>query len=87
MEQCNLRLCFKILRESKSFKNVDGEYTDNYFCIKIPSNTYNVKHSDYLKIINSKRDLLSTTYNIYPEYIIPITLNEYLDKNISENII
>lgn len=80
-----IRLCYRIEKEAGWGEDEDGNPTEVYSCVKFDTNTYNVPKKKYKDIVEAFRKITASQTNIDEKYIIPITLNEYLDKTEEES--
>ena len=80
-----LRFCFRIDAKVGMAKDEDGNKCEAFACCKAEGvESYTVPKENYQNVQEGYRKVLASKLKCDVELIIPITLNEYLDKTEEE---
>ena len=79
-----IRLCYRIDKEAGWGEDENGNPTEVYSCIKMNCKSYNIPKEEYKELVELGKILTISSFNIDEKFVIPITLNEYLDNTEEE---
>lgn len=76
-----LRFCFKIDAKVGMVKDEEGNNGEAFACMRAKGvESYNIPSDQYLSIQEGFRKVIVNQLKCDEKYVIPITLNEYLDN-------
>lgn len=80
-----IRLCYRVEKEAGWGEDEFGNPTEVYSCVKVNCKTYNFPKNQYKELVEVGKKMTARSFNIDEKFIIPITLNEYLDNTEEDN--
>lgn len=75
-----IRLCYRMEKELELAIDENGEPVEAFMCCKIEVKKDPMPSKEYKDLVEGVRKILASQHETDKKYIVPITLNEYLNE-------
>lgn len=75
-----IRLCYRLEKQLEMAVDENGEAIEAFLCCKIDVKKDPIPSEEYKCLVDGFRKILANHHETDEKYIVPITLNEYLNE-------